>query len=105
MLKQAKQLEEKMKQMQSEFATLTIEGEAGAGMVKATANGLGDIIKISIDDNAYQSGKTFVEELVAAAVNDAKQRVDEAKKNKMTEMFGAMGLPAGMMNNFPFFGQ
>jgi DNA-binding YbaB/EbfC family protein len=93
-MKQAKGMQEKVKQIQDELAVTQVVGEAGAGMVKLTINGNGEALHISIEDAVYQEDKRILQGLIIAAVNDANHKRETLKKDKMTTMMTSMGLPA-----------
>lgn len=100
LMQQAQAMQGKMQEAQKELAQMEITGEAGAGMVKVVMTGKHEVKKVSIDPSALQEDADFLEDLVAAAINDAVQHVESASKEKMSEMTGGMNLPEGM--NFPF---
>ncbi len=100
LMKQAQQMQEKMQQMQEEAANQKVTGEAGAGMVKVTMNGRHDVSAVSIDDSLMTEDKEMLEDLLAAAVNDAVRRVEEATQAKMSEMTGGMQMPPGFKMPF-----
>jgi nucleoid-associated protein EbfC len=93
LMKQAQQLQADLKKAQEELATLEVTGEAGAGMVKVQMTGRHDIKRVTIDPSLLQEDKEMLEDLLAAAVNDANRRVEEATKDKLSGM--GMGLPPG----------
>jgi DNA-binding YbaB/EbfC family protein len=95
-MRQAQQMQEKMRKAQEEVALLEVTGEAGAGMVRVTMNGAHQARRVEIDPAALEEEKEFLEDLIAAAINDAANRVDEATKEKMSSVTGGMGLPPGM---------
>ena len=96
LMKQAQQMQENMKQMQEKLASVEIEGQSGAGMVKVVMTCRHDVKSISIDDSLIGDDKEMLEDLIAAAVNDAVRRVESTTQDKMAEMTGGMGLPPGM---------
>ncbi|SES70072.1 YbaB/EbfC family nucleoid-associated protein [Thorsellia anophelis] len=100
LLKQAQQMQEKMQQMQAEIAQLEVTGESGAGMVKVTLNGAHNCKRVEIDQSLMEDEKELLEDLIAAAINDAARRIDETQKEKMASISGGMQLPPGM--KFPF---
>lgn len=102
LMKQAQGFQEQLKKNQESLATLEVVGEAGAGMVKATLTGRFVCKKLEIEDSAWQEGKTIVEELVCAAINDALQKVLEKNQGQMGQMMSGMGLPENF--KFPFTG-
>lgn len=96
LMKQAQQMQENMKQMQEKLATLEVEGQSGAGMVKVIMTCRHDVKSINIDDSLIGDDKEMLEDLIAAAVNDAVRRVESTTQEKMAEMTGGMGLPPGI---------
>ena len=96
LMKQAQQMQENMKRMQEELATVEVEGQSGAGMVKVAMTCRYDVKRVSIDDSLLKDDKEMLEDLVAAAVNDAVRRVEATTQEKMGGMAAGMGLPAGM---------
>ncbi|WP_423823855.1 YbaB/EbfC family nucleoid-associated protein [Salinisphaera sp. SPP-AMP-43] len=100
MMQQAQEMQGKMQEAQKELAQMEITGEAGAGMVKVVMTGKHEVKKVNIDPAALEEDPEFLEDLVAAAINDAVQHVETASKEKMSEMTGGMNLPEGM--NLPF---
>jgi len=96
LMKQAQQMQENMKQMQEKLATVEVEGQSGAGMVKVVMTCRHDVKSINIDDSLIGDDKEMLEDLIAAAVNDAVRRVESTTQDKMAEMTGGMGLPPGM---------
>jgi len=83
MMRQAQQAQEAMKKMQAELAATEITGEAGAGMVKITLNGRHEARRVQIDPEALKEDKEFLEDLVAAAINDAAQKLERYSAEKM----------------------
>ncbi len=96
LMKQAQQMQENMKQMQEKLATVEVEGQSGAGMVKVVMTCRHDVKSINIDDSLIGDDKEMLEDLIAAAVNDAVRRIESTTQEKMAEMTGGMGLPPGM---------
>jgi DNA-binding YbaB/EbfC family protein len=99
-MKQAQAMQEKMQKMQAEIAAMEVTGEAGAGLVKVTMLGNHNVRRISIDDSLMQDDKDMLEDLIAAAINDAVRRVDETSKEKMAAVTGGLQLPPGMKMPF-----
>lgn len=83
-------------QTQKEVKSLEITGESGAGAVKVTLNGHHDATKVEINDEIFQGGKDVTEELVAAAINDANQRLEKALKDKMSGIASQYGMPENL---------
>src|SRR5512147_1454045 len=96
LMKQAQQMQENMQKMQEKLATVEVEGQAGAGMVKVTMTCRHDVKRVSIDDSLLSDDKDMLEDLIAAAVNDAVRKVEATVQEKMGGMMGGMGLPPGM---------
>lgn len=95
MLKKAQEMQSKMGDMQSGLADMTVEGEAGAGMVKVTLNGTGEMKNVSIDDSLFSTeDREVLEDLIVAAHNQAKAKVAGAAAEQMKNLAGGMGLPA-----------
>lgn len=99
-MQQAQAMQGKMQEAQEEMAKLEITGESGAGLVKVVMNGKHEVKNVVIDPSVFDEDSEFAEDLIAAAINDAVQRVSATTKEKMSEMTGGMDLPAGM--NLPF---
>ena len=100
MMQNIQKLQTEMKKAQQELAHCTIVGEAGAGLVKITANGNGHILSILIDDSVYQDGKQVLQDLIAAASNDVNSKRERLKNEKAKQAVADMGLPVNF--NFPF---
>lgn len=100
MMKKAQKMQEDMQKAQEELAKAEVTGEAGAGLVKVTMNGRHDVRKVAIDPSLMSEEKDILEDLLAAAVNDAVRRVEENQKEKMSGMMSGMGLPAGFKMPF-----
>ena len=97
MMKQAKQLQEKMQAMQEEIAAMSVEGSAGGGMVSVVTNGKGDVRSLRIDPSLMKPEEVeIVEDLIVAALADARGKAEMAVAEKMQAMTGGLGLPAGM---------
>ncbi|WP_343154701.1 YbaB/EbfC family nucleoid-associated protein [Buchnera aphidicola (Ceratovacuna keduensis)] len=100
LMKQAQQMQEKMSKMQEEMAKIEVTGEAGAGLVKVTINGIHNCRKVEIDPTLLEDDKEILEDLATAAFNDASRRISEAQKKKMSNISNNSQLPNGF--NFPF---
>jgi DNA-binding YbaB/EbfC family protein len=96
LMKQAQQMQENLKKAQEEIAAMEVEGQAGAGMVKVTMTGRHDVKRVSIDPKLMGDDKDMLEDLVAAAVNDAVRRVETLTQEKMGGLTSGFGLPPGM---------
>ena len=100
MMKKAQKMQEEMQKAQEEIAKAEVTGEAGAGLVKVTMNGRHDVRKVDIDSSLMSEEKDILEDLLAAAVNDAVRRIEENQKEKMSGMMSGMGLPPGFKMPF-----
>lgn len=100
LMKQAQEMQEKVKKLQDEIAGTEVTGESGAGLVSVTMNGRHDVKRVQIDDSLMTEDKEILEDLIAAAVNDAVRRLEETQKSKMSELTAGMPLPPGF--KFPF---
>jgi DNA-binding YbaB/EbfC family protein len=100
LMKQAQQMQENMKAMQEKLATIEVEGQAGAGMVKVIMTCRYDVKRVNIDSSLIGDDKDMLEDLIAAAVNDAVRRVEATTQENMASITGGLGLPMGM--KFPF---
>ena len=96
MMKQAQKMQENMQKAQEELAEMEVTGKAGGGVVSVIMNGRHDVKRVSIDDSLLTEDKDMLEDLVAAAVNDAVQQVEKTSQEKMSGMMGGMQLPPGM---------
>jgi hypothetical protein len=95
LMKQAQQMQENMRRMQEQLATLEVEGQSGAGMVKVQMTCKHEVKRVSIDPSLLGDDREMLEDLVAAAVNDASRRVESTIAEKMSGMTAGLGLPAG----------
>ena len=100
LMKQAQKMQDDMKKAQDELASIEIEGQSGAGLVKVTMNCKHDVKRVQIDPSLLVDDKDMLEDLVAAAVNDAVRRVEEASAAHLGKATQGMNLPGGM--KFPF---
>ena len=99
-MKQAQQMQESMKKAQEQLAMTEVEGQSGAGMVKVIMTCRYDVKKVTIDSSLMNEEKEMLEDLFAAAVNDAVRRIEAAVQEKMGGIAGSMGLPPGMQLPF-----
>ncbi len=100
LMKQAQMMQENMKKMQEQLASMEVEGQSGAGMVKVVMNGRHDVKRVSIDPSLLSDDKDMLEDLVAAAVNDAVRKIDATSQEKMGALTAGMGLPPGFKMPF-----
>jgi DNA-binding YbaB/EbfC family protein len=97
MMKQAKALQEKMGQLQEEVAAMEIEGSAGGGLVTVTMTGKSEMKRLKIDPSLFRPEEAeIVEDLIVAAVNDARTKAEQALSDKMRALTGGLNLPPGM---------
>lgn len=99
-MKQAQAMQENMKKMQEDLGKLEVTGESGAGLVKVQMNGRHDVKNVAIDDSLLKEDKEMLEDLLAAAVNDAVRKVEASNKDKMGGLASGLNLPEGF--KFPF---
>ncbi|BAL23191.1 YbaB/EbfC family nucleoid-associated protein [Azoarcus sp. KH32C] len=95
LMKQAQQMQENMKKMQDQLGSIEVEGQSGAGMVKVQMTCKYDVRRVSIDPSVMDD-KEMLEDLVAAAVNDAVRRVETTTQEKMAGFTSGLNLPPGM---------
>lgn len=99
-MKQAKLMQEQFQKAQEEQLKTMTEGESGAGLVKVVMNGKHDVISVSLDDGVMGEDKAVIEDLLAAAVNDAVRKIEEKNKDALGSLAGGMKMPDGF--KFPF---
>jgi DNA-binding YbaB/EbfC family protein len=95
LMQQAQQMQENIKKAQEEVAAVEVHGESGAGLVRIVMNGKREALKVSIDDSLLQDDRDMLEDLVAAAINDAVHKIAKIKQEKMAGLASGMELPAG----------
>jgi len=100
LMKQAQQMQEKMQKMQEELANAEVTGQSGAGLVSVVMTGRHDVKRITLDDSLMQEDKEVLEDLIAAAVNDAVRKVEQNSQEKMSGMTAGMQLPPGFKMPF-----
>ncbi|MEM8978017.1 MAG: YbaB/EbfC family nucleoid-associated protein [Pseudomonadota bacterium] len=97
MMKAAKEMQEKMAQMQDDLHEVMVTGESGAGLVKATASAKGELKALDIDPSIFNSDdKEVVEDLILAAIKDAQTKASEKAQEEMGKLTEGLGLPPGM---------
>ncbi|TMO53755.1 YbaB/EbfC family nucleoid-associated protein [Pseudoalteromonas phenolica] len=99
-MKQAQQMQERMEKAQEEIKSLEVTGEAGAGLVKVTMLGSHNVKRVEIDESLMEDDKDMIEDLLAAAVNDAVRRVGEESAKRMSDVAGGMQMPPGFKMPF-----
>ena len=95
LMKQAQQMQDKMQKMQEELANAEVTGQSGAGLVSIVMTGRHDVRRVSIDDSLLQEDKKILEDLIAAAVNDAVRKIEQSSQDGMAGMTAGMQLPPG----------
>jgi len=95
LMKQAQEMQDKVKEIQEQLERAEVTGESGAGMVKVTMNGKHDVKKVDIDDSLLSEDKEVLEDLIAAAVNAAVRRLEQERQDKMSELTAGLPLPPG----------
>jgi hypothetical protein len=100
LMKQAQQMQANMKKAQAELATVEVEGQAGSGMVKVTMTCAHDVRRVSLDDSLLTDDKEMLEDLIAAAMNDAVKKAAAVTQQRMSGFTAGMNLPPGM--SLPF---
>lgn len=100
LMKQAQKMQEDMKKAQEKLANMEVTGEAGAGLVSVVMTGRHDVKRVSIDDSLMQEEKEMLEDLLAAAVNDAVHKVEKIRDESMSSMTSGMPLPPGFKMPF-----
>lgn len=96
MMKQAREMQERLQEAQASLGSLEVTGESGAGLIRVTMTGRHDVRSIDIDPSLLQEDKEVLEDLIAAAVNDAVRRVEQANQEKMSELTAGLPIPPGM---------
>ncbi|MEA5444309.1 YbaB/EbfC family nucleoid-associated protein [Gammaproteobacteria bacterium AB-CW1] len=98
LMKQAQQMQEQMKKAQEELANVEVTGSAGGGMVEVVLSGRHEVRRVSIDDSAMEDDREMLEDLIAAAFNDAVRKVEETTQEKFAGMSSGLGgmMPPGM---------
>lgn len=96
LMKQAKEMQANFQKAQEELAGMEVTGEAGGGMVKVTMTGRHDVRKVSIADELMGDDREMLEDLLAAAVNDAVRRIESQTRERMSGLTAGLNLPPGM---------
>ena len=100
LMKQAQQMQENMKKVQEELASTEVEGQSGAGMVKIVMTCRHDVKRVTIDESLLKDDKEMLEDLIAAAMNDAVRRVESTVQERMAGVTAGMPLPPGFKMPF-----
>lgn len=96
MMKKMQQMQDDMKKSEDELNELEITGEAGAGLVKITLNGRKECKKVDIDDSVFEDDKDMLEDLIAAAINDASHKADKEREDRMCGVTSGLNIPGGL---------
>ena len=100
LMKQAQKMQQDMQKAQEEVANMEVTGQAGGGMVSVVMTGRHDIKRVSIDDSLMSDDKEMLEDLIAAAVNDAVRQVEQQSSERMAAVTAGINLPPGMKMPF-----
>ncbi|MBU3070832.1 YbaB/EbfC family nucleoid-associated protein [Aestuariicella sp. G3-2] len=100
LMKQAQEMQANMQKMQEELANAEVQGQSGAGLVKVTMTGRHDVKSVDIDASLLTEDKEILEDLLAAAVNDAVRKVEANTKDKMGDLTAGMQMPPGFKMPF-----
>jgi len=96
MMKQAQKMQADMQKAQEEIANMEVEGQSGGGMVKVLMNGRHEVRRVELDDSLMEDDKEMIEDLLAAAVNDAVRRIEQQSSEKMSGITSGLNLPGGL---------
>ncbi len=100
LMKQAQEMQSRMQQAQQDMANVEVTGESGAGLVSVVMNGRHDVKRVQIDDSVLSEDKEVLEDLLAAAVNDAVRKVEAKNQEMMSGLASGMNLPGGFKMPF-----
>ena len=96
LMRQAQEMQVNMQKAQDELASIEVEGAAGGGMVKVVVTCKHDVRRVTIEDSLLRGDKEMLEDLVAAALNDANRKVEQTVQQKLSSVTGGLGLPPGL---------
>ncbi len=96
LMQQAQKMQENYQKAQEEIAAMEVNGEAGGGLVRVTMNGKREVLKLNLDDNLLKDDRDMLEDLIAAAVNDAVHKVSRLKQEKLSGLTAGFNLPPGV---------
>ena len=97
LMKEAQKMQQRMQEAQQQLSLLIVTGESGGGMVKVEMNGRHDIIKVKINPSLMEEDAELLEDLFAAAVNDAVRKVEKASKEKITQLTAGLNIPTDFL--------
>ncbi len=96
LMRKAQQMQEDMKKAQEELKNLEVEGQSGGGLVKIVMTGKHEVCKVHIEESLLNEDKDMLEDLIAAALNDASNKVDKSTKDQFSSLTDGLNLPGGM---------
>ena len=96
LMKQAQKMQEDMQKVQAELANMEVDGESGRGLIRVVMTSKHEVRRVSIDPSLFDDDRDMIEDLVAAAINDAVHKAEAAAQERMAGLTAGMGLPAGM---------
>ena len=98
LMKEAQKMQQRMQEAQEQLSKLCVNGKAGGGMVEVEMNGRHDVLKVKISPTLMEEDIEMLEDLVAAAVNDAVRKVEKASKEKISQLTAGLNIPTDFMN-------
>ena len=96
LMKQAQEMQANMQKAQEKLASMEVTGESGGGLVKVTMTGRHEVRRVEIDDSLMSDDKDMIEDLVAAAINDASHKIEATTQEQMSGLTSGINLPPGM---------
>ncbi len=99
LMKQAQQMQQRMQEAQKQLSELTVTGEAGGGIVTVLMNGRHDALKVTIKPSLLDDDIELLEDLVAAAVNDAVRKIEKVSKEKISQLTAGLNIPTDLMGD------
>ncbi len=99
LMKEAQKMQQRMQEAQEQLSQLIVAGEAGGGMLKIEMNGRHDITKVKVSPSLMEEDVEMLEDLIAAAVNDAVRKVEKASKEKISQLTAGLNIPTDFMKN------
>jgi len=96
LMRQAQEMQANMQKAQNELAAIEVEGVAGGGMVKVIVTCKHEVRRVAIEDTVLRDDKEMLEDLIAAALNDANRKIEETVQQKLSSVAGGLGLPPGL---------
>lgn len=101
MMKEAQKMQQRMQEVQQQLTELQVNGESGGGMVRVTMNGRHDVIAVKINPSLLDEEIAMLEDLFAAAVNDAVRKIEKTSKEKISQLTAGLNIPADFMKGAP----